>query len=408
MVRRLFALPLLAAAVVALSLAGCRKARIIDDGKDYARATDGPALRKLDPSEYPNLTLAFQGRDQNLMTALDRSIGWYAKPSTTQFFPLQEITHAQARASAVAMRRILASATSAEEFMKRLYAEFDVYQSVGWNGQGEMLFTGYYSPIFNASATKTDEFQYPLYKRPSDLVANPNTGETLGRNVNGQVLPYPTRVQIESSNMLAGLEFVYLRDPLDAYIIQVNGSAKLIMADGSVRYIGYAGNNGHPYTSVMRALVEEGKIDKNSVNLATLRAYFRAHPNELSTYTRRNDRYVFFMDYGTDLWPAGSLGVKVTPFRTLATDKEKFPRGATTLVQTSIPATATGEMRRFDQFLMDQDTGGAIRAAGRGDIYMGIGPEAEALAGRQFAEGRLYYFFLKPERVGAWQAAVGK
>ncbi|MCC7192682.1 MAG: MltA domain-containing protein [Phycisphaeraceae bacterium] len=408
MVRRSVVLPVLAAAVIALSITGCRKARIIEEGKDYSRVTNGPALRKLDRSEYPNLTLAFQARDQTLMTALDRSISWYAKPSTTQFFPLQEITHPQAQASAIAMKQILASATTADEFMQRLYAEFDVYQSVGWNGEGEVLFTGYYSPIFNASAVRTDEFQYPLYKRPPDLVTNPVTGETLGRNINGQVIPYPTRAQIESSNMLAGYEFVYLRDPLDAYIIQVNGSAKLVMTDGSIRYIGYAGNNGHPYTSVMRALVDEGKIDKNSVNLATLRAYFREHPGELAGYTRRNDRFVFFMDYGTDIWPAGSLGVKVTSFRSLATDKEKFPRGAVTMVQTSIPSTATGELRRFDQFMMDQDTGGAIRAAGRADIYMGIGPEAEALAGRQFAEGRLYYFFLRPDRVAAWQAAIGK
>jgi membrane-bound lytic murein transglycosylase A len=407
MVRRGFVVPLLAAAAIALSLTGCKKAGIVESGKDYGREINGPALRKLDPKDYPNLTLAFQGRDQDLLTALDRSIVWYSRPSTTQFFPIQEITHEQARASAFAFRQMLGVARSADDLMRRVYAEFDVYMSVGWNGQGEVLYTGYYSPIFAASATRTDEFRYPLYKRPADLVTNPVTGETMGRKVNGQVVKYPSRAQIESSHMLDGGELVYLRDPLDAYIIQVNGSAKLVMNDGSVRFIGYAGNNGYPYTSVGRMLVQEGKIDKNTLSLPALRQYFRDHPEELAGYTARNERFVFFTDYGTDIWPAGALGLKVTPYRTLATDKVKFPRGAVTLVQTSVPASALGDLRRFDQFMLDQDAGGAIRAAGRADIYMGIGSEAEALAGRQFAEGRLYYFFLRPDRVAPWIDAMG-
>lgn len=400
----------LAAVVVGLVLfTGCKKEHVAEEAPppDYGRPLPPgkSALRKItDPSQLPDLSHAYNARDQGLMTALDRSGEWFKKPSSARFFPFDGVTLEQAQASVAAFKEILRASASPEEFRARINQEFDTYISVGWNNNGVVLFTGYFSPVFNASREKTAEYQYPLYKRPADLVSDPLTGETKGRNVNGGIVSYPTRAEIERTGMLAGTELVWLASKLDAYIIQVNGSAQLRMTDGSIMQVGFAGTNGYDYTSIGKALIESGKIDKNRLSLSTLREYFKQHPDELDTYTAKNDRFVFFQEYAGDTWPAGSLGVKVEGWRSLATDKKIFPRGGVTMVQTKVPTSAGIKPgRKFDQFMVDQDSGGAIRAPGRADIYMGVGSTAELLAGYQYAEGQLYYFFLKPENVTKWK-----
>src|SRR5690606_5215300 len=162
-----------------------------------------------------------------MVAALDRSIAWYGKPSSRQFFPIEGITHERARASTVAMREAVARGdTSTLE--STLREKFDLYTSVGWNGEGVVLFTGYFSPVFNASLTRTPQYRYPLYTRPPDLASDPATGAILGRRVGSGIAPYPVRREFERDPAalgLAGRELVYLQNPLDAFIVHVNGSA---------------------------------------------------------------------------------------------------------------------------------------------------------------------------------------
>jgi membrane-bound lytic murein transglycosylase A len=386
---------------VALVFTGCKKQAV---APDYARPL-GPgehALRKLAPEEWPDFSTALARRDVALIQAMDRSLSWYVKPSTRKFFPVNDITHEQAHASVFRLRQLLNTTASPQELTSALRQEFDVWQSIGWDRKGTVLYTGYFSPIFEASAVQTSEFTHPLYRRPADLVSDPVTGEVQGQRVGDQTVSYPRRKAIEQSQMMAGHELVWLREKFDAYIIQVNGSARLQMTDGTVQYIGYAGNNGHDYTSIGKMLVKEGKIEPDQLNLKTIREYFRRRPDMLDHYTQNNDRFVFFQPYTGDQWPAGSLGVKVTAMRSLATDKQIFPRGCVTLVTTRSPAAGG----RFEQLMVDQDTGGAIRAAGRADIYMGIGEQAEEMAGRQYAEGQMYYLVLKPANVPPVMQAI--
>jgi len=384
-----------------VSLTGCQRARV--DAPDYSRplSPGSVALRLVtNPAKMPNLEpAAKQLSDPGFRTALARSLEWYQAPSTQSLFPVAGISHVHAHASAYAMEQI--GRDNLGGALAQLNREFDVYESVGWDGGGGVFFTGYYSPIFKASRTRSSGFDFPLYQRPPDLIANPLTGEVHGRQTQAGLSLYPTRSQIEDSQLLAGTELVYLSSRLDAYLIHVNGSAKLEMTDGSIMYVGYAGNNGHEYTSIGRALVSDGKISADRLSLPTLRAYFKDHPDELDGYLRRNDRFIFFREYPGDTWPAGSLGFKVTPGRSLATDKAIFPRGCVVLVTTDKAPTG-GWALPPSQLMLDQDTGGAIRAPGRGDIYFGIGPRAESSAGRQAAEGRMYYLLLKRDRVQAW------
>ncbi len=360
------------------------------------------ALRKVqDPAKWPDLAKSYRTRGSGLRTALDRSIRWFYAPSTRYFFPIGDVTHLRAHVSVYAFRELLESAEGPDAFDRAMHEQFQCYTSVGYDGEGTVLYTGYYTPVFEGSREKTDRYTFPLYKRPDDLVTDPKTGEPKGRRVDGGTEPYPTRRQIEEQNLLKGLELVYLPTRMDRYIIHVNGSAKINLQNGEVMYVGYDGKTDREYQGIGRALVEEGKIDSENLSLQTMRAYFRKHPDELQKYIYRNKSYVFFKKYDGENWPAGSLGLKVTPKRTLATDNDVFPRSGVTVAETTVP-TRDGGQRPFNQIMVDQDTGGAIRAAGRADIYMGIGPDAAELAGYQFAEGRLYYFFLKHDRVLDW------
>jgi membrane-bound lytic murein transglycosylase A len=272
--------------------------------------------------------------------------------------------------------------------------QFDLYESVGWDGSGEVLFTGYCAMDFDASRTRSSEFSFPLYTRPADLVIDEKTGKVLGQRVGSELRPYPTRRQIEESGMLAGTELVYVRSALDAYFIQVNGSAKLWLDDGGVMYLGYSGTNGRPYTGLGATMIKRGIVDPSRVGLPFIRDYYKTNPQDVLDMIRENDRYVFFTAYESGKWPAGSLGFRVTEKRTIATDKDVFPRGGAVIVDTRIP-TFGRSFEPFTQLMFDQDTGGAIKAPGRGDLYMGEGAAAGLIAGRQYQEGRLYYLFLK-------------
>ncbi|MBI5013936.1 MAG: MltA domain-containing protein [Deltaproteobacteria bacterium] len=377
-------------------------------GSSRSPASEPVALSRVaGPEGWPDLTEAFEGRDGGLQEALERSLAWFDDPRSGAAYPFPSptVTHEQARAGVAAFRELLRSSGSAGEFRARVGREFDLYASVGSDGRGTVLFTGYYAPIFRASKTPTTAFRYPLYGRPPDLVSDEGKEEGLGRRVGGAIVPYPARAEIERDPAALGLtgrEIAWLDSRLDAFLVEVQGSARLEMTDGGPPvHVGYAGSNGRPYTSIGRLLVADGKIEKERLTLPAIRAYFQDHPEDLDGYVRRNDRYIFFRTQVPGDWPVGSLGVAVTPMRTLATDKSIFPLGGVVLVQTSL-ATAEGGSRPFAQFLLDQDTGGAIRAPGRADLYLGIGEPAGEVAGRQAHRGRLFYFILKPERVADW------
>ncbi len=373
---------------------------------DYARplAADTTALRLVtDESRLPDLAAAFRSADLLLAEAIDQSLVWFSAPSSRRFFPFGGITHPQARAGVRAMRELLEGSADEQAFVADVRRLFDIYESIGHDGRGTVLFTGYYAPIFPASRTPTERFAHPLYQRPDDLVTDPLTGEPRGRRrPDGRIVPYLTRRRIEEGRLLAGQELVWLESPLAVYIVHVNGSAKLRLPDGSVMYVGYAGKTDRPYASLAESMIEAGLLDRQSASLVAVKRNYRRDPQRVVELMYRNENYVFFTEYDGAVWPAGSLGVRVTPQRTLATDKKIYPRGGIVLVDTKAVTFSEGQ-QDFLQLMLDQDTGGALQAPGRADIFMGIGTSAEILAGGQYAEGHLYYLFLKPQYVEEWK-----
>jgi membrane-bound lytic murein transglycosylase A len=354
------------------------------------------ALRKItDPLEIPDFTMACLALT-DLRTAIDNSLSYLRKPSSRKFFPSGQITHSQAVESLNAFAKLLDSGLTGGQLNKAIREKFDVYISIGCDDRGTVLFTGYYTPILEGSFVRSERFRYPLYKQPGDLLKGIN-GDILGRRgAGGRVSRYPSRAVIEASNMLRGEELVWLSDPFEAYIAHVQGSAKLRLPDGNLTTVGYAASNGHEYQSVAQALVNDGRISGQQISLSAMIEYFKRHKNQVEMYVRRNPRFVFFRKEGGP--PLGCLNEPVTTLRSIATDKSIFPRASLAFISTTLPQTIGGRTikRLYSGFALDQDAGGAIRAPGRCDVYMGQGETAGELAGQTYQEGRLYYLFLKP------------
>ncbi|MCP5020674.1 MAG: murein transglycosylase [bacterium] len=369
-------------------------------GPDYGRELPygtNPLILLSADNLRPNVSGTWIDRAE-FMPALERSIAWTNLAYSHQFFPAAEITHDTAVQSLERFHELLLTCRSANEFQEKVDAEFDFYRSAGWDGRGGgVLFTGYCTPVLDGSLHPSDSYRYPLYALPSDLV-KADDGTILGRRTKTGMQPYPTRRTLETSGMLTGkdLELVWLRDPLDAFIAHVNGSAFVRAPDGSELRFGYAGKNGQPYTSMGGELIKDGLVSRDAMSLGTLRAWAAQNPALVNEYMHRNDSFVFFGPIEGN--PRGSLNLEVSAKRTLATDKTLFPRGALVFVDTVLPAHGGGHIP-FAQMMLDQDTGGAIRTAGRADIYLGVGNVAERMAGTTRSEGQMYYLFLKPENV---------
>jgi membrane-bound lytic murein transglycosylase A len=332
------------------------------------------------------------GDRQALLRSIDYSLSYLASPGAAQAYrqyAVPGITRDRVRRSLVRFRQLVVSSRSPAELQAAVNREFIFYKSVGKDEQGTVLFTGYFEPIYAASRKPSAEYRYPLYRLPADFDRWPK--------------PHPTRTEIEgddglgTKSPLRGRELVWLRDRLEAFLVHVQGSARLQMPDGKLMTVGYAGKTNYPYVSVGRELVKDGKLPLEGLTLPVLIDYFRASPAELNQYLPRNQSVVFFKEtYGA---PAtGSIGVPVTAERSIATDKSLMPPGALALINAPIPYSNPDgqlESRMVNRYVLDQDTGSAIRGAGRVDIFMGTGPQAGDRAGIISGAGELYYLLLK-------------
>ncbi|MBD1809494.1 murein transglycosylase A [Microcoleus sp. FACHB-SPT15] len=327
-----------------------------------------------------------------MLKSIDYSLRYLQTPTAAQAYqryPVPGITRDRVRRSLVRFRQLLVSSPSPAELQAAINREFVFYKSVGNDGQGTVVFTGYFEPIYAASRTQNAEYRYPLYRLPADF--------------NSWAIPHPTRAQLEGedglgkNSRLRGRELVWLRDRLEAFLVHVQGSARLRMSDGSLMTVGYAGKTNYPYSGVGRELVKDGKLQLEGLTLPVLIDYFRRFPTEMNQYLPRNQSFVFFKE--TNGAPAtGSIGVPVTAERSIATDKSLMPPGALALIRATIPypnATGQLESRMVSRYVLDQDTGSAIRGAGRVDIFMGTGPQAGDRAGIIGGAGELYYPLLK-------------
>ncbi|MCK5205624.1 MAG: murein transglycosylase A, partial [Desulfobacterales bacterium] len=278
---------------------------------------------------------------------------------------------------------------SSRELKKFIRSNYIVYQSVGRNQKGEVLFTGYYEPHLSGRLHADAEFQYPIYALPTDLMKidlsvfnEKYKGKSIiGRYTGQTVVPYYDRREIEEEDVLVdkAAPLAWVKDPVDVFFLQIQGSGKVFLDTGEVINVHYHGSNGRPYRSIGRLLIEEQKIPEEEMSMQKIRSYLQAHPEEMAPVLNHNPSYVFFKLESEG--PLGYLNVLLTPGRSVALDRRLFPPAALAYIQTKKPVVnGVGQIDSWTdcrRFVLNQDTGGAIRGPGRADLFWGNGPYAE-------------------------------
>ncbi len=353
------------------------------------------------------LELRDDGAPAALRAAIAESLVWLGtRPADERFvFGRREVTAAELRAALERLHGRITENLSSVELMARVLEDFEPLESAGGE-DGQVLFTGYYEPEIEASLTRTDEYTVPIYGLPGDLIEVPlepfaerfKAERVFGRLEGRRLVPYWTRSEIRGGKLGGqGLELAWAKDPVALFFVEVQGSGTLRLPDGGERRIGYAASNGRPYRSIGSLLIQEGAIAREAMSMQALRAWLAANPPQRNRVLDFNESYVFFRFL--DSAAVGSLGRPVTPGRSIATDARLFPKGALAFIHTERPvrlADGTVEWRPLSRFVLNQDTGGAIKGAGRVDVFWGRGPEAELSAGMMKQKGRL--LFLVPRQ----------
>jgi membrane-bound lytic murein transglycosylase A len=284
----------------------------------------------------------------------------------------------QAPCAAAAELKNQTDPATTRAFFERWFVPFTAEDVRGKPG----LFTGYYEAEIEAARQPDALHVYPLYRAP-------------------KVPTTLTRAEIEAGALRGqGLEFLWLKDPVDAFFLQIQGSGIVHVADGSEMRVGYAGNNGQGFVAIGKLMIDEGIIDRQSASMQTIRAWLRAHPDQAQALMNRNPRFVFFREI-TENGPVGAMGVTLTAGRSLAIDPAFVPLGLPLWLDTTWPI-AHGSIKKgapLRRLMLAQDVGTAIKGPVRGDFFWGSGEEALTFAGSMKNEGR--WFLLLPVTAAA-------
>lgn len=295
-----------------------------------------------------------------------------------------------------------ATDAAARTFFEEYFTPYQL--KVGRKKLGQL--TGYYEPLLEASLRPDPDYPVPLYLNPDDQIIidlgkfrDSLKGTTLtGRLQGNEIVPYYSREEIEGGALAGqGLEFIWVKDPINAFFLQVQGSGRAKLPDGSFVGIGYAGKNGHTYTSIGRVMVEEGIMELEDVSLQTIRAWLEDHPDQLERMLNQNASYVFFRPLEDGAGPFGKSEAALTPGRSLAIDPRFIPLGLPLWIAGEKPSLTNPaeENESFQRLLITQDVGGAIKGELRADVFWGFGENAEILAGHMNHEGAFYLLIPK-------------
>ena len=338
------------------------------------------------------------------------AVGWSDVPGWMDDDPgaaweafLRSCTRLKAQAAwreTCALAEQLDARTSARNFFE---THFLPYRAANADGSVQGLATGYYEPLLRGSRRKEGPYRYPLYAVPEDLLVvdlaeiNPELKHLRlrGRLDGRRVVPYFPRAEIERGlPALAGRELLWVDDPVDLFFLQVQGSGRVRLATGELVRVGYADQNGQPYRSIGRYLVEQGELKLEQASMQGIKAWGAANPEKLDALLAQNPSYVFFRELpraegaqdSPAAGPVGALGVALTPERSIAVDPRHIPLGAPVFLATTWP-NSTQPLARL---VLAQDTGGAINGAVRADYFWGFGENASAQAGRMRQAARMW------------------
>ena len=283
-------------------------------------------------------------------------------------------------------------ATDAQNFFT---TNFTPYQLIGQNNQEDGLITGYYESYLNGSLTKTKKFKYPIYKTPKDLIIvdlakiypELKKYRLRGKLKGDRLIPYDSRESLEKRNDLEPI--CYIDNKIDLFFLQIQGSGKIKLQDGTMLNVGYANQNGRRYYSIGRKLIQMGVIKREDISLQTIKQYLENHPDKIDEILNLNESYVFFRK--NNQGATGSLGVELVAFRNLAVDRKFIPLGYPVFINTTNPLNN----KIISRIAIAADTGGAIKGDIRADFFCGFGEYAKKLAGHMKQKGKLYILLPK-------------
>ncbi|HWA37484.1 MAG TPA: MltA domain-containing protein [Burkholderiales bacterium] len=290
-----------------------------------------------------------------------------------------------------------------EAAARRFFEEtFAAYALTTGEGVDTGLVTGYYEPIIEGSRTRSAQHRYPVFGVPDDLVVvdlasvNPDVRNMRlrGRLEGRRLVPYSSRAEIDAKGEgFPAPILAWVADPVELFFLQIQGSGQVRLENGERLRLGYADQNGHPFRSLGRWLVERGELTLDQASMQGIKAWAAANPAKLQEALNQNPSYVFFRDMPPSGSPVGALGVPLTPGFSIAVDRRFVPLGAPVYLATTYPLSE----ERLERLMAAQDTGGAIRGAVRADFYWGTGPEAGAFAGRMRQQGRMWLLWPRGE-----------
>jgi membrane-bound lytic murein transglycosylase A len=331
--------------------------------------------------DYP----PFGATDIALFQAFEQSCSKFKNwPSTRQLHKTNPMFGTAGQWAEICREGEAKGAAQLEEFLNQRLTRVQLQHKPGGRDEStpySVKFTGYFKPVLEGSRTRHSDYQTPILAKPTDLVVC--KGKSGRRLQNGTCTnPYRTRAEIEN-NLQDYKVIVWLKDPVSAFFLHVQGSGTVELAEGGVMHLGFAAKNGHPYVPIGRILRDEGKI-KAPVTADKIRDYLESHPHETNRIMHSNPSFIFFKATAEEA--PGAMGVKVTGGRTLAVDRDYIPLGIPVFVAT----TNTYDNSPWERLMFAQDVGSAIQGPVRGDIYFGHGPLAGKRAGRQNASGALW------------------
>lgn len=316
------------------------------------------------------------GSWKDMRFAVEQSLAYVrAKPASrvALHYPSLQVTYGDMERSLERLLHLLPFLDTAPEVLASDFRWVRIGPDFG--------FTGYYEPEIPASRIRKGRFQHPLYKVPSDL---------------RRMRPYHTRHAIDCKGALKGrgLELAWVEDPVDIFMLQIQGSGRLRFEDGSVRYVLYAGQNGHKYVSLGRVMVDRGLLKREDVSMFSIREWLAAHPDQVTDLLDTNPSYVFFKLAGPKtVGSKGSMGRRITPWVSVATDQSVLPNGLLTLMNVALPDEEGEHCVPFNALTLPQDTGGAIKR-NRVDLFCGNGDRATHTA--SYLDTRGAVFLLLP------------
>lgn len=362
------------------------------------------ALELVHPDEWPILTDDMDSA--SLVLACDSALGYLRKVPPERLYNFGGV-HCTAGELIYALERqkdMLVSYPDPVDRTQALKQEFNLYKSRGSDGFGKVLFTGYYEPLLEARRQPDATFDQPIYGLPENLLtidlqdfSELLPDKKLTCMVDGKrVVPYYDREDIDFDGELTGKAPIlgYVDEMVEAFFLQIQGSGQLQFADGSRLRVGYAAANGHPYRSIGRLLLDEGLMQPGEMSMQGILKFLDENPQHLRRVLTHNPSYVFFRPLDTEGGPLGCYNAPVNGGRAIATDRRYFTAPAMAYIETETP-TPDKEVRPASRFVVNLDTGGAIRGAGRVDLFFGTGDEAGQMAGRMKYDGRLYFLLPK-------------